>query len=322
MCLVVVPETERTLPLHVRAGAAAVVVVLVHVVLVVRVVRGFEPEDEDGGRVRAEEPAVEVPRDTDAAAAREVQPLAAAELPPEPAHLESLLAVDGDPHGGALHGEGHVVPLARDADGGRVGLASAVVGDGGVLTAGEEEPRGGRRVVPDGQRELAVHRDVQGVPGHGLRPASRGGEARARQVPRELDGAAARRGEPLRPAPPPREPRPEREPRGRGVVVAAVPGETKLRGQEEADRSAGPRQRDAAEVGPVDGRRRGGWRRCHGRVAATSGAGGEAGERHGNWGAAHAGRGKYGGFLMAGSRGSSCTSAYVASRPATRDGRV
>jgi hypothetical protein len=86
----VVPETERGLPQHVRAG-----LVLVRVALVVRFGRvgGFEPEDEDsGGRVRAEEPAVEVPCDPDTAADREVQPLAAVELPPEP-ELAALLDV-------------------------------------------------------------------------------------------------------------------------------------------------------------------------------------------------------------------------------------
>jgi hypothetical protein len=69
-----------------------------------------------------------------------------------------------------------------------------------------------------------------------------------------------------------------------------VPGgaQAELRGQEEADRSAGPRQRDAAEVGPVDRRRRGGRRR-RGWVAA-----GEAGERHAVVTGPRAGRGKYG----------------------------
>jgi hypothetical protein len=309
----VIPETERGLPQHVRAG-----LVLVRVALVVRF-GGFEPEDEDGGgRVRAEEPAVEVPRDPDAAAGREVQPLAAAELPPEPAHLEGLLAVDGDPHGGALHGEGHVVPLARDVDGGRVGLASPVGDDDGALPAGEEQPRRGR-VVPDGQRQLAVHPDAQGVPGHGLRPAPGGGEARARQVPRELDGAAARRREPLGPAPPPREPRPEREPRGRGVLAAVdVPGgaQAELRGQEEADRGAGPRQRDAAEVGPVDRRRRGGRRR-RGRVAA-----GEAGERHGVVTGPRAGRGRYGDGLTSFVGGSERGGVVVAPVQCVRSGET
>lgn len=294
MAAVLVPE--RALP-H-QCVRALVFIVEVLVVLFVGV-GGLEPEDEDGGGVGGEEPAVEVPGDPDAAAP-EVQPLAAAELPPEAAHLERLLAVDGDPHGGVLDGEGHLVRLARDVDRGSVGLAGTV-GDGD-LAAGEEETRGrGRPLggVADGQRELAVDREEEPVPGRGLRPAARGGEAGAREVPRERHGAAAREGEPLGPAPPPREPRPEREPRGRRAVL--VTGEAELRGQEQADRGARPRQRDGAEVRPVDGRRRGG-RRSRRRIAAAATAAGEAGERHGGRGVRgaarvkHAGRGKYGGF--------------------------
>uniref|UniRef100_A0A0A9CRA6 Uncharacterized protein n=1 Tax=Arundo donax TaxID=35708 RepID=A0A0A9CRA6_ARUDO len=213
-------------------------------------------------------------------------------LPPRP--------VPAPAAGHEIHGD--LPLLAPDGHERRVAAAAAGAGvaevdvlppreEHGARAAGRRAPGPGPAVgrvgeVPSREDHLAVDDDGDEEPRGGLGgPGAR--EPRAGEVPRQVDAAVAG-AEPPGPAPVPEEPGADAE--GEGlllvgfVVEVASPegrggggsggGRRRRRQAEdgaegEAERGAGPGERDEAEVGLVDGGREAGPRRGRGRRRAA-----------------------------------------------------